>query len=63
MSKDWTLAELETASKKMKAAGYMSYEEFCEMLNSGKFKMASHTGNASPIIAAVKGEQPMDDKI
>ena len=63
MSKDWTPAELETASKEMKAAGYMSYEEFCEMLNSGKFKMASHTGNASPIIAAVKGEQPMGDKI
>lgn len=63
MSKDWTPAELETASKEMKAAGYMSYEEFCEMLNSGKFKMASHTGNASPIVDAVKGEQPMDDKI
>ena len=63
MSKDWTQAELETASKEMKAAGYMSYEEFCEMLNSGKFKITSHAGNVSHIIAAVKGEQPMDDKI
>lgn len=29
MSRDWTPAELAAASDAMKAAGHMSYEEFC----------------------------------
>lgn len=33
MSRDWTQAELQTASEAMKAAGQMSYEEFCKELN------------------------------
>lgn len=32
MSKDWTAEELQAASSAMKAAGHMSYEEFCEEL-------------------------------
>ena len=32
MSKDWTDKELQAASAAMKAAGHMSYEEFCEEL-------------------------------
>ena len=32
MSRDWTPEELQAASAAMKAAGYMSYEEFCEEL-------------------------------
>lgn len=30
MSRSWTLAELQKASALMKAAGHMSFEEFCE---------------------------------
>lgn len=32
MSKDWTAEELQVASSAMKAAGHMSYEEFCKEL-------------------------------
>lgn len=32
MSRDWTPDELTTASTAMKAAGQMSYEEFCTEL-------------------------------
>ena len=32
MSKDWTEKELQQASRVMKAAGHMGYEEFCESL-------------------------------
>lgn len=39
MSKSWNKEELETASKAMKAAGHMSYEEFCEALSKGECKM------------------------
>ena len=34
MSKDWTPAELQAASEAMKAAGHLSYEEFCEALTA-----------------------------
>lgn len=37
MSRDWTPEELKTASQMMKAAGHMSYEEFCEAMDSGYF--------------------------
>lgn len=33
MSRDWTPEELQAASAAMKAAGHMSYEEFCEELD------------------------------
>ena len=33
MSRDWTQEELQNASKAMKAAGHLSYEEFCVQLN------------------------------
>ena len=33
MSRDWTPEELASASKAMKAAGYLSYEEFCAELD------------------------------
>ena len=33
MSKDWTPGELTAASEAMKAAGHMSYDEFCKELN------------------------------
>ncbi|MCD8395902.1 MAG: hypothetical protein LUD12_01710 [Lachnospiraceae bacterium] len=33
MSRDWTQEELQAASVAMKAAGHMSYEEFCEELH------------------------------
>lgn len=32
MSKDWTQEELQAASAAMKAAGHLSYEEFCAKL-------------------------------
>lgn len=36
MSKDWTPDQLRAASAAMKAAGHMSYEEFCAKLDSGE---------------------------
>lgn len=33
LSRDWTPDELTAASSAMKAAGHMSYEEFCEELD------------------------------
>lgn len=32
MSRDWTPEELQQASQAMKAAGHLSYEEFCAEL-------------------------------
>lgn len=32
MSRDWTPEELQRASQAMKAAGHLSYEEFCAEL-------------------------------
>ncbi|HAX50434.1 MAG TPA: hypothetical protein DCX82_00575 [Lachnospiraceae bacterium] len=37
MSRDWTQEELQNASKAMKAAGHLGYEEFCEHLNKTIF--------------------------
>lgn len=37
MSRDWTQEELQNASKAMKAAGHLGYEEFCEQLNKAIF--------------------------
>lgn len=36
MSKDWTAAELQTASEMMKSAGHLGYEEFCHELTNHK---------------------------
>lgn len=41
MSKDWTPEELQAASQMMKAAGHMSYEEFCEAMDNGFFTVVS----------------------
>lgn len=37
MSKDWTPEELQAASKAMKDAGHLSYEEFCDRLDGDMF--------------------------
>ncbi|MBP7510076.1 MAG: hypothetical protein ACOX3R_01935 [Desulfitobacteriia bacterium] len=37
MSRDWTEEELQTASKAMKSAGHLGYEELCEQLNKTIF--------------------------
>lgn len=37
MSKDWTEEELQAASKAVKKAGHLGYEEFCEQLNKSIF--------------------------
>ena len=37
MSRDWTQEELQNASKAMKAAGHLGYEEFCEQLDKTIF--------------------------
>ena len=34
MSRDWTKEEIQAASKAMKAAGHMSYEEVCAELDA-----------------------------
>ena len=36
MSKSWTKKEIEIASEQMKKMGYLSYEEFIEVLNKEK---------------------------
>lgn len=43
MSRDWTPAELQAVSQAMKAAGHMSFEEFCEGL-----ERANHAGATRP---------------
>ena len=52
MSRSWTPEELEAVSKAMQAAGYMSYEEFCEALDNGYFTIAATsaalTGDEQP---------------
>lgn len=40
MSRDWTPAELKVVSTAMKAAGHLSYEEFCADLNEQTAKAA-----------------------
>lgn len=37
MSRDWTQEELQNASKAMKVAGHLGYEEFCEQLDKTIF--------------------------
>ncbi len=37
MSRNWTQEELQNASKTMKAAGHLCYEEFCEQLDKTIF--------------------------
>ncbi|MDD3024682.1 MAG: hypothetical protein PHE26_12380 [Syntrophomonadaceae bacterium] len=37
MSRDWTQEELQAASKAMKEAGNLGYEELCEQLNKTIF--------------------------
>lgn len=37
LSRDWTQEELKNASKAMKAAGHLGYEEFCEQLDKTIF--------------------------
>lgn len=37
MSKDWASKELQAASKVMKAAGHLGYDEFCEQLDKTIF--------------------------
>lgn len=36
MSKDWTPEELQAVSAAMKAAGFMTYEEFCNKIEEKK---------------------------
>lgn len=56
MSRDWTPEELAAASVAMKAAGHMSYEEFCEELD--------RVGMTAKPPAAAENElqQPFPDK-
>ena len=37
MNRDWSHEELQAASKAMKAAGHLGYEEFCEQLDKTIF--------------------------
>ncbi|MGI6751556.1 MAG: hypothetical protein ACOX4U_02925 [Anaerovoracaceae bacterium] len=37
MSKNWTREKLQNASKSMKDAGHLGYEEFCRQLNKTIF--------------------------
>ena len=44
MSRDWTQEEIIAASEAMKAAGNLSYEEFCIMLNITNFARVQREG-------------------
>lgn len=37
MSRDWTQEELQSASKAMKEAGHLGYDDFCEQLDKTIF--------------------------
>ncbi len=49
MSKDWTPDELAAASEEMKAAGYMSYDEFCTALEEGLFTETPSLGHSGQL--------------
>ncbi|NLB81783.1 MAG: hypothetical protein GX800_09315 [Clostridiaceae bacterium] len=53
MSRDWTKEELENASKAMKAAGQLSYEEFCKQLN--KTILTAYCKNADENLIKISG--------
>ena len=42
MSRDPTPEELQAMSSWMKAHGYLGYEEFCEALDRGEFRITPH---------------------
>ncbi len=44
MSRDWTPDELQAASTAMKAAGRLSYEEFCDELARHLLKLGDSFG-------------------
>lgn len=54
MSRDWTEQELQAVSQVMQAAGYMSYEEFCEALDNGYFTITATSA------ALTDDEQPTE---
>ena len=58
MSRDWTPEEIQTASKAMKEAGHMSYEEFCEELDRVGFVVKATDGSTSQL----KPQVPTEDK-
>ena len=56
MSKDWTTVELEAASQMMKAAGHMSYEEFCEAMDNGHFTVVSPSADREDAVNSEKSD-------
>ena len=62
MSRNWTQEELRAASRAMKAAGHMSYEEFCvEMERQMKLSNAEEPQTA-PSASSVAQQRPEEDK-
>lgn len=55
MSKDWTPDELAAASKGMKAAGHMSYDEFCIVLENGDFAVMQNLKHSNQLEPVVNG--------
>lgn len=53
MSRDWTQEELQNASKAMKAAGHLGYEEFCEQLDKTIF--TAYCKNADNNLITISG--------
>lgn len=53
MGKDWTEEELQTASKAMKSAGHLSYDEFCEHLDKAIF--TAYCKDADNILIKISG--------
>ena len=58
MSRDWTPAEIQTASEAMKAAGHMGYEEFCEEFDRVGFVVKAADGST----VQLKPQVPTEDK-
>lgn len=54
MSRSWTPEELAQVSAKMKAAGHMSYEEFCEHLEKHPPTITPQVAPQEPHTAGIK---------
>lgn len=63
MSRDWTPSELQAASEAMKAAGHMSYEEFCAQFDAHGFNAEQSEDSAGRVVAGLlSGSAPVSPR-
>lgn len=68
MSRDWTPDELDAVSNAMKAAGQLSYAEFCDMLDRSVFPRCGpgsgrEQDNSDKPSDICKKEKPLPDGV